>query len=122
MSLSADEFVAALAGTGRSVRLLVDDHLLEYDGDMLLHLLVADVRRWCVEAFQSGEYEELHRCLEAMALAIVSDDNYVQNAVAVSFVEDTPLWDASMEPFMAVWPAALRAEAARQRSWSGPHT
>ncbi|MEQ1702092.1 MAG: hypothetical protein ABMA25_18430, partial [Ilumatobacteraceae bacterium] len=97
-----------------------DDHLLEFEGEALLHLLVDDVRRWCVAALAAGEHEELRRCLEVMAHGILSDDDYVQNAVAVSFVEDTPTWDASMASFMAVWPAALQAEAARQQSWGDP--
>lgn len=117
MTPSTDDFVAALSASASSVRAVVDDHLLEYGGESLLHLLVADVRLWCIEAFLAGERSDLGRCLDVMAMGILSSDDYVQNAVAVSFVEDTPWFDQSMEPFMAVWPAPLQAEADRQREW-----
>ena len=46
----------------------------------------------------------------------MSDGNdHVQNAIGVSFVEDTPLWDPTMEPYIATWPQALQTEAAKQR-------
>lgn len=44
-------------------------------------------------------------------------DERVENAVAVSFVEDTPLWDESRHAFIERWPPALSAEAERQRNW-----
>jgi len=43
-------------------------------------------------------------------------DERVENAVAVSFVEDTPWWDPDRSAFIASWSPALRAEAERWRS------
>ena len=44
-------------------------------------------------------------------LGLVDGDDRVQNAVSVSFVEDTPLWAAERADFIASWPYRLRAEA-----------
>jgi hypothetical protein len=43
-------------------------------------------------------------------------DERVENAVAVSFVEDTGWWESDMVAFVASWPTPLRAEADRQRA------
>ena len=42
----------------------------------------------------------------------------VDNAIAVSFVEDEGWWDAAMQPFIDVRPAALTAGISRQRDGS----
>jgi hypothetical protein len=42
-------------------------------------------------------------------------DEAVENAVAVSFVEDTDWWDDSMRLFIARWPTGLAEEVERQR-------
>lgn len=86
---------------------------------MLLHVLVADLRRFCLEAWQEGRAAVLTRCLDFLDLALKSDDDAVQNAIAVSLVEDIGLWDETVEPFVACWPAALAAESQRQRGSYG---
>ena len=50
-----------------------------------------------------------------------SSIEYVENAMAVSFVEDAGWWDPKMEPFMAAWPLPLREEADRQATWRSDH-
>ena len=71
-----------------------------------------------IALFEERETEALRRLLGVMDAGLRDGDEYVVNAVAVSFVEDTPWWDEAMEPFITAWPPGLRAEAERQRRWS----
>ncbi|MEK7424230.1 MAG: hypothetical protein AAB131_10360 [Actinomycetota bacterium] len=114
-----EQFVAELVECCPSLRDIVDEHVRDFDGEVLLHLLIADVRRFALGCFQSGESDVLSSCLDVVAGGLSLGDDYVENAVAVSFVEDTPWWDPSMEPFMAVWPDALRSEVEHQRGRGG---
>lgn len=53
----------------------------------------------------------------SVGAGLTDGNERVENAVAVSFVEDTGWWDDAMAPFIAAWPEPLRAEARRQRDW-----
>jgi hypothetical protein len=114
--LTKEEFVAHLVTTCPEVQPIVAEHRDDFDDEVLLHLLIADVLRFAVAAFEGGEDDVLTRALDAVAAGMSDGDDYVQNAVGVSFVEDTPLWDPATEPFIATWPRALQVEAARQRN------
>ncbi len=95
---------------------MVDEHLRDQDGELLLHLLVADLRRFAIATFESGDEDLSHRLLSAMDIGFREGDEEVENAIAVSFVEDTGWWDPAMQPFIASWPNGLQAEVTRQRS------
>lgn len=82
---------------------------------MLLHLLVADVRRLSEEAWRRHDGDVVRRCVHRLHGALRTSEDAVQNAVAVSFVEDTGWWDTAMDACLATWPPALAAEAERQR-------
>lgn len=114
--LHASEFVELLANLSPQTRSIVDDHLREYENELLLHLLVADIRRFCVERFDADDSDALNPCLEVVALGLADGDEHVEQAVAVSFVEDTGWWDRKMKPFIAAWPKPLREEAKRQQA------
>ena len=70
-----------------------------------------------IAMFERGESDSLARLLGVLDRSLLEGDEDVENAVAVSFVEDTGWWDPEMGPFMSVWPAGLMAEAERQRQW-----
>jgi hypothetical protein len=116
VSVTPDEFASKLTRTGPEVRTIVEAHVQEYEC-LLLHVLVADLLRFCIRAFDGGRREELGRCLTVMSEGLIDGDEAVENAVAVSFVEDAEWWDPAKGPFMATWPLALRTEAERQRRW-----
>lgn len=114
VSLTKEDFVAHLVATCPEVQSIVVEHRDEFNDEVLLHLVIADVLRFAIAAFEAGDREVLKRCLDAVAAGMSGGDDYVQNAVGVSFVEDTPLWDPAMESFIAMWPPALQVEAERQ--------
>lgn len=91
------------------------EHLEDYGNELLLHLLVADLRRLAVEWFGDGRNEPLGRLLEVLETGLREGDGDVKNPVVVSFVEDTGWWDESMQPFISLWPTGLADELERQR-------
>jgi hypothetical protein len=116
--MTKERFIDDLVRGCPEARPVVEEHLHDH-GEILLHLVVADVLRLAIAMFDGGETEPLNRCLGAVSTGLTDGDEYVQNAISVSFVEDTPWWDEQMFPFMAVWPKALQAEAEMWRLASG---
>lgn len=90
---------------------LVVEQLDDQDGTLLLHLLVADLRRILLDAWKRQDEDVLQRGLALLDAALTTGDEYVENAVAVSFVEDIGWWKSDVQPFVATWPAGLAAEA-----------
>ncbi len=88
------DFVRSLAHEAPEVRDLVAEHLRDQSGELLLHLLVADVRRAAVDAFQRGDGDLLRRLLDLLDRALREGDERVENAAAVSFVEDSGVMGA----------------------------
>lgn len=117
VAMTEREFVARLSTVCPETQPIVDEHLADFDNEILLHVLIADVRRFAIASFEGEHIELLKRCLDVVDTGMSDGDDYVRNAIGVSFVEDTPLWDAEMRPYVATWPAALRDEAERQRNW-----
>lgn len=116
LALTATDLRDTLAREVPEIQPVVDEHLEDNDG-LLLHLLTADLRRYAIQSFDSGQGDVLDRLLAVVDVALRDETDDVQNAMAVSFVEDTGCWDPAMQPFVAVWPSSLRAEAERQRDW-----
>jgi hypothetical protein len=113
--MDASEFLAALRSQVPEVETTIDEHLAEYEGELLLHLLLGDLLRVAIGWFAGGRNDELARLLLVLERGVNDGDGYVENAVAVSFVEDTGWWDDSMRGFVASWPKGLVNEAKRQR-------
>ena len=113
--MTATDFLDALARDVPECQSVVVEHLEDNDG-VLLHLLVADLRRFAIKSFDAGQSDVTDRLLALVDVALREGTDDVQNAMAVSFVEDTGWWDRSMQPFIEAWPAGLRAEVDRQRS------
>lgn len=120
VTITVVEFVDLLTESCPETVPIVAEHLVDNGNELLLHLLIADVRRFSIEQFERDDSEALSRCLDVVAQGLIEGDEYVENAVAVSFVEDTGWWDPLMQPFIASWPLPLREEAERQRrAWPG---
>jgi hypothetical protein len=116
MPMTADEFVQRLVEVGE-VRAILEEHLADNEGELLLHPFVDRVRDLAIASFDTGDRALSDRIVAVFDSGLREGDDRVENAVSVSFVEDTPWWDADRQAFIASWPPALRAEAERQRNW-----
>lgn len=116
MPLSGSEFVASLAAAVPETEPLVAEHLLDQEGELLLHLLMADLRRLAVATFEHGEADLLRRLLAVIDAGLGEGNEYVENAVAVSFVEDTGWYDPQMQAFIATWPALCKPRSIGRRA------
>ena len=112
--VSPAELLANLGRAARDLQAAIDEHLDEYD-EVLLTVLVADVRRWVISEFYNMDDDAtVTSVLTILDDALLHGDQDVSNAVAVAFVEDSCAWDPRMDAFLSRWPAGLQAEAERQ--------
>jgi hypothetical protein len=75
--------VTSVAGTGPILAEHVDDN-----DEVLPHLLIADLRRWFVDAVVAGNNRSFTDFLAAIEFLYASEDPDTSNVVGVSFVED----------------------------------
>ena len=116
VSLTPEDFVEGLVQDVPEVRPIVEEHFSDH-GELLLHLLTARVRDRAISAFDQGDQDLAGRIVIVFDAGLRQGDDRVENAVSVSFVEDTPLWDSARSEFISSWPRALKDEAERQRNW-----
>ena len=115
------DFVAGVGGLAPEAAALVDEHLEYYD-EVLLHVLMGDLLRWGVRLFESGEADLVDRLLAWVDRGLREGDEDVENAVAVSFIEDYGGFASETPEFFAIWPEGLRAEHVRQKAWYRDHS
>jgi hypothetical protein len=113
VATSGGEFVTLLVTRVPEAQPLVDEHLRDND-DLLLHLLLADLARFCYAAHQRSDRSLVDRCLAEVDRGLRQGDESLTNAVALSFVENFSPWHPGQRTFSASWPPALLAEARRQ--------
>jgi hypothetical protein len=93
----------------------VDDHIAVY-GEVLPHVLVADLGQFVVTAHERGDRDLEQRALTLLDRALRDGDPDVQYAVAASFVEgvgsEHPRWAAT-------WPRDLGWQFRKSRDRSG---
>jgi hypothetical protein len=116
MSLATSKFVTVLAAEVPEATDTINAHLADQEGALLLHQLTGDLRLLAIDWFRTGRSDALGRLLSVLERGLREGDEYVGNALAVSFVEDLGWWEPEMEPFIATLPAGLLAEVERQRS------
>jgi hypothetical protein len=114
--MTRGRFLVGLLASLPEAAPLVAEHLDDQEGTLLLHLLVADLRGFLLDAWKRQDIDVLQRGLALLDGALTRGDEYVQNAVAVSFVEDIGWWEPEVQPFLATWPPALAAEVERLRA------
>lgn len=107
--LTQGDFVGQLLASVPEVGPEVREHFEDY-GELLLHLLMADLLRAAVRLFYAGELEVEQRLLRFIDLALRHGDAAVENAVLVSFVEHAGAFPQETPEFLASWPAGLRAQ------------
>ena len=89
------------------------EHLDDLGGELLLHLLLPDLLRLTIAAFQRSDEDLCERLLGLMARGLEDGDEYVANAVAVSFVEDFGASPGETDDLLELWPPVLRRELGR---------
>jgi hypothetical protein len=112
--MTVTDFLDALEIYVPETRPMVDKHL-EVHACVILHVLTADLRRYAIQSLEAGQSEVLGRLLAVVDRARRQGTDDLQNAIAISFVKDTPRWNPATQPFIEAWPARLRAQADRQR-------
>ena len=115
-ALTRSSIYAALRAAVPEFGPTIDEHLAEF-GDDVPYLLFGDMTRFVLAAQADGAKDLVRRCLGFLDLALREGDHGVQDLVAVGFVENVGPWDPARRPFIRTWPAALKAEAKRQRDW-----
>ena len=53
------------------MRSVIDEHLRDQEGELSLHVLLGDVARWCVAAFDGADTDGVQRCLVYLDIALV---------------------------------------------------
>jgi hypothetical protein len=92
----------------------LDEHVADFE-EVLPHTLFTTLTRFILDAHRDGDDALVAKCLAFLAAAMRSQDEEIENLVAVDFVETVGPWDPDMKEFIDAWPKALRDEAQRQR-------
>jgi hypothetical protein len=100
-----EQLLRSIPEVGNEVRENYDDN-----GELLLHLLMADLLRAAVRFFHAGDIRTEQRLLRFIDRALREGDPAVVNAVLVSFIEDAGAGPGETRPFIASWPAGLRLQ------------
>jgi hypothetical protein len=114
--MTPTDFVSRVRAADPRLNAVVDEQLADND-ELLLHLLVADLRRRAEAAHESRDYDLRDAVLVLVDSALADGDAGLRNAVAVSFVEDSGWWESGKEEYLGSWPATLTHELTRQRAW-----
>jgi hypothetical protein len=94
MSAATVAFVGALCDRHRFLLPVLQEHLDDFDGEVLPHLLMADIERWA-----EGEVAEARAGIDSDVVAVLSSieqafaalgDTDVGELIAASFVEHLP--------------------------------
>ena len=115
--VTESNFVDRLLAAVPELAPVVDKHLADSEGELLLHLLVADVLRFSSGAFGFGDRATASKVLTFMSAAFENADSNVSNAIAVSFVEHAGALTNETPEFIASWPKPLLDERDRQFTW-----
>lgn len=93
MSASTVAFVGALFHRFKVLQPLLEEHLDDQDGEVLPHLLMADVERWAeAEIAKSDESARafVREVLAFLEVAYATQGSEVEELIAVSFLEHLP--------------------------------
>lgn len=110
--IQRENFLGELADAVPESGDVVAEHLAGNDG-LLLHLLMSDLLRMTVSTYAAGQAAVTDRLLAFIDRCLREGDDYIVNAVAVSFVEDFGAHRGESDVLLERWPAALRAELGR---------
>jgi hypothetical protein len=106
----ADELVAAIP----EFRPQLEDHQAAF-GEVMDHLLLADLVRMIEEAEARGDWLLIDRCLAFLEQAVATTDLYLLDLVAASFIENLEPWSDKHVRIFDRFPPRLAAQLQRQR-------
>jgi hypothetical protein len=115
VTVASADFVSRARSTDPRIAAVVDEHLTENDDELLVHLLIADFRRQAQAAHDTHDFALRDTLLALLDWGIAEGDEALDNAISISFVEDSGWWEPEMDEYLATWPPALTAELQRQR-------
>ena len=115
-SISGWEWVAEVRRAVPEAEEVIAEHLYD-SGELILHVIVHDLLSFGVASFESGDFAVIGRLLTVMERGLLHGDPYVEDCVAVSFVQKA--WWDRRDPFIETWPQSLLDEVNRQRK-AGP--
>ena len=110
--ITRDDFVDELKVAVPESEDLVTQHLTDND-EVLLHQLMSGLLRLTVSTFSEAQTGITDRLLAFVDRCLREGDDYVVNAVCVSFVEDFGAYPGESDALLARWPPALRATPVR---------
>lgn len=93
MSASTVALVGAIFHRFNELQPLLAEHLKEQDGEVLPHLLMADLERWAEAELgkgQEGSRASVQAVLEFLEDAYATQGDEVEELIAVSFLEHLP--------------------------------
>lgn len=90
MSAATVSFVGALVRRNRVLLHVLEEHLVDQEGEVLPHLFMADVERWAEAALQSGQRGDVEQVLEQLELEFNGPDDDVREVISASFLEHLP--------------------------------
>jgi hypothetical protein len=99
----AERLVAAVP----SFRPVLEEHLADYEGELIQHLLFGDLSRFTLQAFVLGDTATTDQVIDFIGRAWRHGDDGVRNLVRVSFVENF-IDTAEESRFVATWPTDLQ--------------
>ena len=111
--ITQDSFIDNLVAVVPEAAETVRGHLDDQEGELLIHLLMADLLRLTVRVFGDGREDVARHLLEFVDRCLGEGDEYVRNAVSVSFVEHYGFGSDEPEELLSLWPAGLRASLGR---------
>lgn len=110
-------FLELLLAAVPEVGPVVDEHLADQDGELLMHLLMPDLLRFATSAFGAGNLATSAKLLNFVGSAFDNADPRVGNAIAASFVEHIGASPGETPEFISTWPRSLLKERDRQLNW-----
>lgn len=115
VTVAAADFAARARSTDARVAAVIDEHLIDNEDELLLQLLVADLGRQVRAAHDTHDFRLRDALLALLDWGLTEGDEALDNAISISFVEDTGWWESGLDEYLASWLLALTAELARQR-------
>lgn len=90
MSAATVSFVGALVRRNRALLNVLQEHLVDQEGEVLPHLFMADVERWAESSLQQGLRLDVERVLEQLEEEFNGPDDEVREVISASFLEHLP--------------------------------
>ena len=83
-------FIGALVRRNRVLLPVLEEHLVDQEGEVLPHLIMADVERWARTALRQGKHQEVQQVLEHLEEEFRGPDDDVREVISASFLEHLP--------------------------------